>query len=211
MATDDCFRARLDAMIDLKHPLAVLPTQLPRPAIKVAVVPKLAHEVLPAKRLGVVLPADRERGNRRLGCAVHGHFPPMWTAVCWSRPTPGVQDSSAQDRRRFSRQAVQALAQDGQAPANDPGGDNARGAAQVGSDKAAVAADGPLVVADGGAHDLAAPHTAQSQPLYQALDRSPRHLHAVDRPQERNCWTFYRSIFSIVEASSNPGRSIEAA
>ena len=28
MATDDFFRARLDAMIDLKHPLAVLSTRL---------------------------------------------------------------------------------------------------------------------------------------------------------------------------------------
>ena len=35
MATDDFFRARLDAMIDLKHPLAVLSTRLPWAAIEV--------------------------------------------------------------------------------------------------------------------------------------------------------------------------------
>ena len=29
MATDDFFRSRLDQMIDLKHPLAVLATRLP--------------------------------------------------------------------------------------------------------------------------------------------------------------------------------------
>ena len=51
MATDDFFRARLDAMIDLKHPLAVLSTRLPWAAIEAAVAPKLARQVLPAKRL----------------------------------------------------------------------------------------------------------------------------------------------------------------
>lgn len=51
MATDDFFRARLDAMIDLKHPLAVLSTRLPWSAIEAAVAPKLARQVLPAKRL----------------------------------------------------------------------------------------------------------------------------------------------------------------
>ena len=51
MATDDFFRARLDAMIDLNHPLAVLSTRLPWVAIKAAVAPKLARQELPAKRL----------------------------------------------------------------------------------------------------------------------------------------------------------------
>jgi transposase, IS5 family len=50
MATDDFFRARLDAMIDLKHPLAVLATRLPWAAIEAAVAPKLARQALPAKR-----------------------------------------------------------------------------------------------------------------------------------------------------------------
>ena len=50
MTTPDFFRSRLDAMIDLKHPLAVLSTRLPWAAIEAAVTPKLAHQVLPAKR-----------------------------------------------------------------------------------------------------------------------------------------------------------------
>ena len=51
MATNDFFRARLDAMVDLKHPLAVLSTRLPWAAIEAAVAPKLARQALPAKRL----------------------------------------------------------------------------------------------------------------------------------------------------------------
>jgi IS5 family transposase len=50
MATDDFFRARLDGMIDLKHPLAVLATRLPWAAIEAAVASKLARQALPAKR-----------------------------------------------------------------------------------------------------------------------------------------------------------------
>ena len=50
MTTDDFFRARLDTMIDLKHPLAVLSTRLQWAAIEAAVAPKLARQVLPAKR-----------------------------------------------------------------------------------------------------------------------------------------------------------------
>jgi IS5 family transposase len=51
MATDDFFRARLDAMIDLKHPLAVLSTRLPWASIEAAVAPKLGRQTLPTKRL----------------------------------------------------------------------------------------------------------------------------------------------------------------
>ena len=51
MATDDFFRPRLDAMINLKHPLAVLAAPLQWAAIEVAVAPKLARQVLPGKRL----------------------------------------------------------------------------------------------------------------------------------------------------------------
>ena len=38
-------------MIDLKHPLAVLATRLPRVAIEAAVAPKLAHQTRPSKRV----------------------------------------------------------------------------------------------------------------------------------------------------------------
>ena len=36
MATDDFFRARLDSMIDLRHPLAVLATRMPWAEIEAA-------------------------------------------------------------------------------------------------------------------------------------------------------------------------------
>jgi IS5 family transposase len=51
MATDDFFRSRLDQMIDLRHPLAVLATRLPWAAIEAAVAPKLAHQAKPATQL----------------------------------------------------------------------------------------------------------------------------------------------------------------
>ena len=51
MATDDFFRSRLDQMIDLLHPLAVLATRLPWAVIEAAVAPKLAHQAKPAKRI----------------------------------------------------------------------------------------------------------------------------------------------------------------
>ena len=51
MTTPDFFRSRLDAMIDLKHPLAVLATRLPWDAIEAALAPKLARQALPTKRV----------------------------------------------------------------------------------------------------------------------------------------------------------------
>jgi hypothetical protein len=43
MATDDFFRARLDTMIDLRHPLAVLATRMPWTEIEAALAPAFAH------------------------------------------------------------------------------------------------------------------------------------------------------------------------
>ena len=43
MATDDFFRARLDQMIDLRHPLAVLATRMPWADIEESLAPVLAH------------------------------------------------------------------------------------------------------------------------------------------------------------------------
>jgi IS5 family transposase len=43
MATDDFVRARLDTMIDLRHPMAVLVRKIPWPEIEVAVAPALVH------------------------------------------------------------------------------------------------------------------------------------------------------------------------
>src|SRR5487761_2022536 len=51
MTTPAFFRSRLDAMIDLRHPLAVLATRLPWSVIEAAVAPKLARQELPAKRV----------------------------------------------------------------------------------------------------------------------------------------------------------------
>jgi transposase, IS5 family len=44
MATDDFFRARLDTMIDMRHPLAVLTTRMPWSQIEASLAPLLAHK-----------------------------------------------------------------------------------------------------------------------------------------------------------------------
>jgi transposase, IS5 family len=44
MATDDFFRARLDSMIDLRHPLAVLATRMPWAEIEASLAPAFAHK-----------------------------------------------------------------------------------------------------------------------------------------------------------------------
>jgi IS5 family transposase len=43
MATEDFFRARLDQMIDLRHPLAVLASRMPWPQIEASLAPVFAH------------------------------------------------------------------------------------------------------------------------------------------------------------------------
>ena len=50
MSTPDFFRSRLDQMIDLRHPLAVLSTRLPWASIEAAVAPNLVYQGKPAKR-----------------------------------------------------------------------------------------------------------------------------------------------------------------
>lgn len=54
MSTPDFFRSRLDQMIDLQHPLAVLSKRLPWAAIEAAVAPKLAHQAKPTTRVAGV-------------------------------------------------------------------------------------------------------------------------------------------------------------
>ena len=44
MATDDFFRARLDSMIDMRHPLVVLATRMPWAEIERSLAPLLAHK-----------------------------------------------------------------------------------------------------------------------------------------------------------------------
>jgi len=51
MSTPDFFRSRLDQMIDLRHPLAVLATRLPWASIEASVAPKPARQARPAKRV----------------------------------------------------------------------------------------------------------------------------------------------------------------
>ena len=43
MATDDFFRARLETMIDLRHPLAVLARRMPWEEVEIALAPALSH------------------------------------------------------------------------------------------------------------------------------------------------------------------------
>ena len=54
MATDDFFRARLDQMINLRHPLAVLAGRMPRSQIEAALAPVFARK----NRSGQVLPGN---------------------------------------------------------------------------------------------------------------------------------------------------------
>jgi IS5 family transposase len=50
MSTPDFFRSRLDAMIDLRHPLAVLARQLPWDRIEKALAPKFEHQIRPVRQ-----------------------------------------------------------------------------------------------------------------------------------------------------------------
>ena len=50
MSTPDFFCSRLDAMIDMRHPLVVLASRLPWARIEQALAPKFAHQDRPAKQ-----------------------------------------------------------------------------------------------------------------------------------------------------------------
>lgn len=47
--TTDCFRSRIDTMINLRHPLAVLATRLPWGATEVALAPKFERKDRPGQ------------------------------------------------------------------------------------------------------------------------------------------------------------------
>ena len=49
MTTPDFFRSRLEQMIDMRHPLAVLAARLPWTEIEASVAPLLARQARPAK------------------------------------------------------------------------------------------------------------------------------------------------------------------
>ena len=50
MSTPDFFCSRLDAMIDMQHPLAVLAGRLPWARIEAALAPKFTHQDRPARQ-----------------------------------------------------------------------------------------------------------------------------------------------------------------
>ena len=50
MSTPDFFRSRLDAMIDMQHPLAVLAGRLPWARIEAALAPKFTHQDRPLRQ-----------------------------------------------------------------------------------------------------------------------------------------------------------------
>ncbi len=54
MGTDDFFRARLETMIDLRHPLAVLATRMPWAQIEASLAPLLAHRDRPGRHVADV-------------------------------------------------------------------------------------------------------------------------------------------------------------
>jgi IS5 family transposase len=49
MSTDDFFRSRLEQMINLRHPLAVLAKRMPWAQIEAALAPVFAHKSRPGK------------------------------------------------------------------------------------------------------------------------------------------------------------------
>jgi IS5 family transposase len=52
MATDDFFRARLDRMVDPRHPLAVLARKMPRAEIEAALASAFAHKDRKGRAVG---------------------------------------------------------------------------------------------------------------------------------------------------------------
>ena len=85
MSTPDFFRSRLDQMIDMRHPLAVLASRLPWAAIEASVAPLLARQERAAKRvisqdlLGI---AEQEYGA---GISAAGRPPPPRTRPAHAR------------------------------------------------------------------------------------------------------------------------------
>ncbi len=61
MTTDDFFRARLDGMVDLRHPLAVPARKMPRPEIETSLAPLFAQRRLPGAEDPETQRADHSR------------------------------------------------------------------------------------------------------------------------------------------------------
>ena len=106
MSTDDFLRARINQMIDLSHPLAVLARRLPWDAMEAALAPSFARQPkapgmaaeavdlfspVPAG-VGAISNAERPRLPLRLMIALlylNRVAPPRWAAFAfaWARPT----------------------------------------------------------------------------------------------------------------------------
>ena len=95
MATDDFFRARLDQMIDLRHPLAVLAHRMPWTQIDAALAPAFARQDRPGQVLAgsdlfgptlEIAGAGTSAAGRRTWCgkALFGRVQVFlkWTKLC---------------------------------------------------------------------------------------------------------------------------------
>jgi IS5 family transposase len=101
MATDDFFRARLDTMIDMRHPLAVLATRMPWSAIEASLAPLFAHKeragrvVEDADMFGVALALEgagvSNRGRPRLPIR-------LMVALLYLKHAYGESDESVVER-----------------------------------------------------------------------------------------------------------------
>ena len=65
MATDDFFRARIDQMIDLSHPLAVLARRMPWEELEKTLAPVFAHRDRPLCQTSCRPDRFRNKGARR--------------------------------------------------------------------------------------------------------------------------------------------------
>jgi transposase, IS5 family len=118
MATDDFFRARLDSMIDMRHPLAMLATRMPCAEIESSLAPAFAHRDRAGKVLDVadLFGATAEivgagvstRGRRRLPIR-------LMVALVYRRASSYLSPHLP----RQDRLAGQAAAQVAQAPPSD--------------------------------------------------------------------------------------------
>ena len=92
MATDDFFRARLDQMIDLRHPLVVLAGRLPWAQIETALAPAFARK----NRSGQVLPGSDlfgttlEIAGAGVSAAGRPRLPIRLMAHCSTSSTPST-------------------------------------------------------------------------------------------------------------------------
>ena len=63
-ATADFFRARLDEMVDLKHPLVMLSKRLPWGAIEQALAPRFARKPRPGEKISAEMGSGQKIQKR---------------------------------------------------------------------------------------------------------------------------------------------------